>query len=62
MNRLLCLCLVSVLGACNNPGSSKKSFVDVKGIDPSVKPGDNFSVMSMAVGTIQRKLQLINQE
>ncbi len=42
MNRLLCLCLVSVLGACNNPGSSKKSFVDVKGIDPSVKPGDNF--------------------
>jgi putative endopeptidase len=32
-----------LLGACNNPDSpSKKSFVDVNGIDSSIKPGDNF--------------------
>lgn len=34
------------LGACTQPGTStdaaKKSFVDVSGLDSSVKPGDNF--------------------
>jgi putative endopeptidase len=44
MNRFLSICLVSgFLGACNNPPDSpKKNFVDVAGIDSSVKPGDNF--------------------
>ncbi|HWB25365.1 MAG TPA: M13 family metallopeptidase [Chitinophagaceae bacterium] len=44
MNKLLCLCLVVILlSACNTPDtSSKKSFVDVSGIDSSIKPGDNF--------------------
>jgi len=45
MNKFLCLCLVVVISfACNNPAreTSKKSFVDVSGIDTSIKPGDNF--------------------
>jgi putative endopeptidase len=43
MNKFLSLCLLLIfLGACNNPDSSKKTFVDVKGIDSSIKPGDNF--------------------
>jgi putative endopeptidase len=43
MNKFICICLVSgFLGACNNPEPHKKSFVDVDGIDASVKPGDNF--------------------
>ena len=46
MNKLLYICLVlGFLGACNNPdspASAKKSFVDVNGIDTSIKPGDNF--------------------
>jgi putative endopeptidase len=43
MNKFLYICLVSgVLGACNNPDPAKKSFVDVDGIDSSIKPGDNF--------------------
>jgi len=28
--------------ACNNPAPHTKSFVDITGIDPSIKPGDNF--------------------
>ncbi|GHN01237.1 metallopeptidase [Cytophagales bacterium WSM2-2] len=31
-----------VLAACSTPDSSKMKFVDVPGIDSSVKPGDNF--------------------
>jgi putative endopeptidase len=44
MNKLLYICLVlGCLGACNNPDSpAKKTFVDVSGIDTSIKPGDNF--------------------
>src|ERR1700679_192261 len=43
MNRFLYICLVSgILGACNNPDLPKKNFVDVDGIDSSIKPGDNF--------------------
>jgi putative endopeptidase len=44
MNRFLyvCLLLSGVLGACNNPETHSKSFVDVAGIDSSVRPGDNF--------------------
>ena len=49
MNKFICICLVSgFLGACNNPESHnnpellQKSFVDVDGIDNSIKPGDNF--------------------
>lgn len=43
MNKFLSMCLVSgLLGACNTPVSHEKSFVDVAGIDPSVKPGDDF--------------------
>jgi putative endopeptidase len=44
MNKVLYTCLfLGCLGACNNPDSpAKKSFVDVNGIDSSIKPGDNF--------------------
>ncbi len=45
MSRFLYICLVAGLfGACNNPdpNSPKKSFIDVAGIDSSIKPGDNF--------------------
>lgn len=45
MNKFLYGCLVLVvLGGCNNPSPepSKKAFVDISGIDTSVKPGDNF--------------------
>jgi putative endopeptidase len=36
------LLLLFVLAACNKQDSPKKAFVDVAGLDPSVKPGDNF--------------------
>ncbi len=43
MNKFICICLISgFLGACNNPDSPKIRFVDVDGIDSSIKPGDNF--------------------
>ena len=43
MNKLLYICLVlGFLGACSNPAPPGKSFVDVNGIDSSIKPGDNF--------------------
>lgn len=44
MNKVFYTCLVlGCLGACNTPDSpAKKSFVDVAGIDSSIKPGDNF--------------------
>jgi len=43
MNKFFYTCLaIGLLGACNNPDSPKKSFVDVDGIDSSIKPGDNF--------------------
>ena len=43
MKKFLCICLaVGFLGACNSPDPPQKRFVDVDGIDSSVKPGDNF--------------------
>jgi putative endopeptidase len=43
MYRFLSICLAATfLGACNTPEAPKESFVDVTGIDSSVKPGDNF--------------------
>jgi putative endopeptidase len=43
MNKLFYLCLVVVfLSVWNNSDAQKKSFVDVAGIDPAIKPGDNF--------------------
>jgi len=43
MNKFFYTCLaIGLLGACNNPDSPKKNFVDVDGIDSSIKPGDNF--------------------
>jgi putative endopeptidase len=43
MNKFLYIFLVLFfLGACNHPDSPAKSFVDVTGIDSSIKPGDNF--------------------
>jgi putative endopeptidase len=34
--------VLGLLGACNNLGAQKRSFVDIDGIDSSIKPGDNF--------------------
>src|SRR5882762_4327505 len=43
MNKFLYMCLVlGFLGAYNNPDPHMKGFVDVDGIDSSIKPGDNF--------------------
>jgi hypothetical protein len=43
MNKFICICLaLGFLGACNHPDAPQKSFVDVAGIDSSIKPGDNF--------------------
>jgi putative endopeptidase len=43
MNKFLCICFVfGFLNACNNPEPPKERFVDIDGIDPSIKPGDNF--------------------
>src|SRR6201989_385092 len=43
MNKAICLCLAIIfLTAWNYPDDHKKKFVDVAGIDPSIKPGDNF--------------------
>src|SRR5580693_5479138 len=43
MNKLIYLFIVVVfLCAWHNPDGHKKSFVDVAGIDSSIKPGDNF--------------------
>jgi putative endopeptidase len=43
MNKIVQLCLAFVfLGAWNISNAQKKSFVDVTGIDHSIKPGDNF--------------------
>ena len=43
MNKCLGICLaLGLLSACKSPDSPQKTFVDVAGIDPSVKPGDNF--------------------
>src|SRR5580658_856756 len=43
MNKHFCICLVlGFLAACDSPEPPQKSFVDVAGIDSSVKPGDNF--------------------
>src|SRR3954468_22670772 len=43
MNRFSCLGFVLfVLVSCNKPDSPSKVFVDVDGIDNSIKPGDNF--------------------
>ncbi len=43
MQKLLCLCMAAVcVSACNTPVTSTKSFVEVSGLDSSIKPGDNF--------------------
>lgn len=43
MKRLLYLSLILlVLASCDKPQTPEKSFVDVPGIDTSIKPGDNF--------------------
>ncbi|HEY9196105.1 MAG TPA: M13 family metallopeptidase, partial [Mucilaginibacter sp.] len=45
MRKIVYLCsVVAFFTACNNPvtETTKKSFVDVSGLDSSVKPGDNF--------------------
>jgi putative endopeptidase len=43
MNKFLYICFVfGFLNACNNPEPPKERFVDIDGIDPSIKPGDNF--------------------
>jgi putative endopeptidase len=43
MIKFFYICLVlGFLAACDSPESPKPSFVDVTGIDSSVKPGDNF--------------------
>jgi putative endopeptidase len=43
MNRVLSICLVSgLLGVCDTLDAQKRNFVDVDGIDSSIKPGDNF--------------------
>ena len=43
MNKYIYICLaLGFLGACNHPDAPKRSFVDVNGIDSSIKPGDNF--------------------
>jgi putative endopeptidase len=43
MRKVLYLCMAAgLLCACNHPDAGRKSFVDVNGIDSSVKPGDNF--------------------
>ena len=45
MNKFLYILLAAgFLGACNgnNPEPRMKSFVEVSGIDSSIKPGDNF--------------------
>jgi len=43
MNKLFCVCLTVILltlGTYSN--AQKKSFVDVAGLNPEIKPGDNF--------------------
>src|ERR1700760_4648383 len=46
MDKFLYICLAAgLLGACNSTPESnppKRTFVDVAGIDSSVKPGNNF--------------------
>ncbi len=45
MNKFTCLCLLLVTTAAfdkRGPDPSKKSLVDINGIDTSIKPGDNF--------------------
>src|ERR1700760_4828045 len=43
MNKLAGLCLAAaLLGIGTYAGAQKKTFVDVSGLDPQVKPGDNF--------------------
>jgi putative endopeptidase len=43
MKKYLCLTFVLALSvAWDNPGSPQKDFVDVPGINPSIKPGDDF--------------------
>lgn len=43
MNKLVSLCLTTaILGIGINANAQKKNFVDVPGLDPQTKPGDNF--------------------
>ena len=34
--------MLLTLGACTNPSTSKKEFIEITGIDNTLKPGDNF--------------------
>src|SRR5580692_3612409 len=43
MTKFFYLCLAIIFfSACSNPEPQKRNFVDVSGIDTSIKPGDNF--------------------
>ena len=43
MHKFFYICLVlGFLAACDSPEPPKESYVDVTGIDSTVKPGDNF--------------------
>ncbi len=41
-SHLVSLLLVFIIIACSNPEAPKRQFVDVAGIDPAIKPGDDF--------------------
>ena len=43
MNKFVYICFVfCLLSACDSPEPPKERFVDIDGIDTSIKPGDNF--------------------
>ncbi|RFZ90621.1 M13 family peptidase [Mucilaginibacter conchicola] len=43
MKKLLAICsAVLLFGVCNQAQAQKRAYVDVPGLDPAVKPGDNF--------------------
>lgn len=42
MNKIYTSFLLIVLVACSKPEAPKRTFVDTKGIDNTIKPGDNF--------------------
>jgi putative endopeptidase len=43
MNKYISLAtLLCIVAACSKPAAPKRAFVDVAGIDNSIKPGDNF--------------------
>ena len=43
MKKFLYICLAfGLLDACNHPDTAERSWVDVSGIDTSIKPGNDF--------------------